>query len=150
MGRYTYLAKEEPPHEEVLSWSRLRSGHAVVGRLRHPVVVFAGLMEDAASWGSPTGTWGTDAEKKALNDLFTTAGNFSTKKKIPVIIGEFAVAIGQKVVRQPASRVSWMASVAKAAMSRGMVPVLWDCGADISRSDGAFSTALQTVMNDLK
>jgi endoglucanase len=108
------------------------------------------LMEDAASWGSPSATWGTAAEKSALDALFTKLGTFSTSKKIPVIIGEFAVAVGQKVVRQPASRSLWMESVAKACYSRGMVPVLWDCGSDISRSDGSLSSVLQTVMNDLK
>jgi len=108
------------------------------------------LMEDPASWGSPASTWGTDAEKKALQDAFSKLGTFSTNKKIPVILGEFAVTTGQKVVRQSASRVSWMEGVAKAAMSRGMVPVLWDTGTDIKRTDGSFTNELQTVMNDLK
>jgi endoglucanase len=108
------------------------------------------LMEDPASWGSPSATWGTDAEKKALDDQFTKLGNFSTKKKIPVIIGEFAVSRGEKVVRQSASRTLWMQSVAKACFSRGMVPVLWDTGSEIKRTDGSLSTELQTAMNNAK
>jgi len=107
------------------------------------------LMEDPESWGSPSATWGTDAEKKALDDQFTKLGTFSTNKKISVIIGEFAVTRGQKVVRQSASRALWMQAVAKAAMSRGMVPVLWDTGSEISRKDGSFSSELQTVMSSL-
>jgi endoglucanase len=108
------------------------------------------LMEDPASWGSPSATWGTDAEKKALTDQFDKLGTFSTTKGIPVILGEFAVTRGQKVARQAASRILWMESVAKAMMSHGGVPVLWDTGGEISRSDGSFTTELQTVMNDLK
>jgi endoglucanase len=107
-------------------------------------------MEDATSWGSPTATWGSDAEKKALEDQFTKLGNFSQQKQIPVILGEFAVTKGQKVVRQPSARVLWMQSVAKASLSRGIVPVLWDTNTDISRSDGSFSSELQSVMNGLK
>lgn len=47
-------------------------------------------------------------------------------KKIPVILGEFAVTRRMKVMRQPEARIAWMESVAKACMPRGMVPVLWD------------------------
>jgi len=108
------------------------------------------LMEDPASWGSPASTWGTAAEKSALDALFNAIGTCSTNKKIPVIIGEFAVTLGTKVVRQSASRELWMESVAKASKSRGIVPVLWDCGSDISRSDGSLSSALQTVINNIK
>jgi endoglucanase len=107
------------------------------------------LMEDAASWGSPSATWGTDAEKKALDDQFTKLATFATKQKIPVILGEFAVTRGEKVVRQSASRIAWMSAVADAALSRGMVPVLWDTGSEISRSDGSFSSELQSVMKQL-
>jgi endoglucanase len=108
------------------------------------------LMEDPASWGSPQASWGTDAEKKALEDLFSKLGAFSTSKMIPVILGEFAVTRGMKVMRQPASRIAWMEAVAKATTSRGMVPVLWDTGSEISRSDGSLSSELQTVLKDLK
>ncbi|HWA76030.1 MAG TPA: glycoside hydrolase family 5 protein [Polyangiaceae bacterium] len=108
------------------------------------------LMEDPASWGSPSATWGTAAEKKSLEDQFTILGNFSQQKQIPVILGEFAVTKGEKVVRQPSSRVLWMQAVAKASLSRGIVPVLWDTNTDVNRSDGSFSTELQSVMNGLK
>jgi endoglucanase len=108
------------------------------------------LMEDAASWGSPQATWGTDTEKKTLQDMFGQLGTFSTSKKIPVILGEFAVTRGMKVMRQPAARVLWMQSVTTATTSRGMVPVLWDTGTEISRSDGALSSELQIVVNTVK
>ncbi|MET0388056.1 MAG: glycoside hydrolase family 5 protein [Polyangiales bacterium] len=108
------------------------------------------LMEDPESWGSPQASWGTDAEKKAVEDLFSELGAFSTSKQIPVILGEFAVTRGTKVVREPAARSTWMEVVANAALSRGMVPVLWDTGTDIARSDGAFSSELQAVMDNLR
>jgi endoglucanase len=108
------------------------------------------LMEDPASWGSPSATWGTDAERKSLEDSFETLGSCSQQKRVPVILGEFGVTKGQKVVRQSSSRILWMQSVAKASFSRGIVPVLWDTNTDIDRSDGSFSSDLQAVMNGLK
>jgi endoglucanase len=65
-----------------------------------------------------------------------------------VIIGEFGVTLGQNYPRDQNSRSLWMASVAKASLTRGMVPVLWDTGSDISRSDGSFSSALTKAMTD--
>jgi endoglucanase len=110
---------------------------------------FCGL-DTVESWGSPATTWGTDAEKATLQSLFSKLGTFSTQRGIPVIIGEFSVTRGQAYVRQAASRILWMQTVAKAALSHGMVPVLWDTGSDINRTDGSFSTELQTVMASLK
>jgi endoglucanase len=43
-----------------------------------------------------------------------------------------------------------METVAKASLSRGIVPVLWDTGSEIKRSDGSFSSELQTVMDHIK
>ncbi len=110
---------------------------------------FCGL-DTVESWGSPATTWGTSAEKTTLQDLFTKLATFSSQKKIPVIIGEFSVTLGVNYPRDPASRILWMETVAKTALSHGMVPVLWDTGSDISRTDGSFSTALQSVMTYIK
>lgn len=110
---------------------------------------FAGL-EDVASWGSPATTWGTSAEKATLEALFAKAAAFSVKKDLPVIVGEFAVTRGTKYPREPASRTLWMQSVAKAATSNHMVPVLWDTGSEISRVDGAFSPEFQAAFDSVK
>ncbi len=110
---------------------------------------FTGL-DTVETWGSPATTWGSTAEKTTLDGLFSKLSAFSAQKKIPVIIGEFAVTRGQSYVREPASRIAWMEAVAKGALSRGMVPVLWDTGSEIMRSDGSFSTELQTVLADIK
>jgi endoglucanase len=104
------------------------------------------ILEDVASWGTPATTWGTSTERATLDSDFTKLASCSSNKKIPIIIGEFGVTRGEKYVRDPASRTLWMQSVANAAHSRGMVPVLWDTGSEIHRSDGSFSTELQNVM----
>ena len=109
---------------------------------------FCGL-DTVESWGSPQTTWGTTADQAALQSNFTKLANFSAQRKIPVILGEFGVTLGMNYPRQQSSRTLWMESVAKACLANGIVPVLWDTGSDIMRTDGSFSSALQTAMNDL-
>jgi endoglucanase len=109
---------------------------------------FCGL-DTVESWGSPQTTWGTDQERQTLDGLFQKLAGFSDARKIPVILGEFAVTRGEAYVREPASRISWMEAVAKASIDHGIVPVLWDTGSEISRTDGSFSTELQTVLDAL-
>ncbi len=92
---------------------------------------FAGLTEDA-DWGKMMRTWGTDDDVKQLNRLFDMMKGFCTRNDIPAFIGEFGVATKNK---EPSARVRWMSAVANAAMSRGMVPVLWDTGGDVSRNE---------------
>ncbi len=109
---------------------------------------FCGL-DTVESWGSPATTWGTDQEKATLEGLFDKLGAFSKSRSIPVILGEFGVTPGENYVREPASRILWMESVARASFVRGIVPVLWDTGSEIKRTDGSFSAEFQTVMDDL-
>lgn len=90
---------------------------------------FCGLTEDA-DWGKMMRTWGTDDDVAQLNQLFDKMKGFCTKNDIPAFIGEFGVTTKNK---EPASRIRWLSAVAGAAMSRGMVPALWDTGNDISR-----------------
>ncbi|WP_437570402.1 glycoside hydrolase family 5 protein [Sorangium sp. So ce542] len=107
---------------------------------------FCGL-DTVESWGSPKTTWGTDAEKAELKGLFDKLGAFSAERSIPIILGEFAVTLGENYPREPASRRLWMQSVVEAAQSRGIVPVLWDTGSEIKRTDGSFSPEWQAVMD---
>jgi endoglucanase len=96
-------------------------------------------------------TWGSAAEKKTLEDAFSKLDACSSDKKIPIILGEFGVTRGtDPYVREAASRVAWMTAVAKASVMRGIVPVLWDTGSEISRVDGAFSPELQQVWSSVK
>ncbi|WP_433931097.1 glycoside hydrolase family 5 protein [Sorangium cellulosum] len=107
---------------------------------------FCGL-DTVETWGSPRTTWGTEPEKAELNSLFDKLGAFSAERSIPVILGEFAVTLGENYPREPASRTLWMRSVVEAARSRGIVPVLWDTGSEIKRTDGSFSAEWQAVMD---
>lgn len=108
------------------------------------------LMEESATWGDPTPTWGTQAERDALEEKFDQLRDCSTRNGIPVILGEFGVTRGENVTRQAQSRILWMESVARASFSRGIVPVLWDTGSEIHRNDGSFSSELETVMNNVQ
>ena len=76
---------------------------------------FCGL-ETVETW-YPATAWGTDMEKATLQSQFCKLAKFSSQKNIPVILGEFAVTRGEKYMRQPAARISWMESVTKAAFS---------------------------------
>jgi len=95
--------------------------------------------------------WGTAAEKQTLEDLFSKLSTCSSDKKIPIILGEFAVTRGtDPYVREAASRAAWMTAVAKASVARGIVPVLWDTGSEISRVDGAFSAEFKQAFDSVK
>jgi len=107
--------------------------------------LFCGLTEDA-DWGKMILTWGTPDDVKQLEHLFDNMQAFCTQHDIPAFIGE----LGVTNKKESASRVRWMSAVFNAALARKMVPVLWDTGSDINRTDGSFSTELQTVMTSLK
>jgi len=107
---------------------------------------FCGL-DTVESWGSPVTTWGTDQERAELTSLFDQAAAFSASRNIPIILGEFGVTQGENYPRESASRTLWMDSVTQAALARGIVPVLWDTGSEISRTDGSFSADFQPVMD---
>jgi endoglucanase len=89
---------------------------------------FCGLTEDA-DWGKMMTTWGSADDVKQLDQLFDTMKGFCTSNDIPAFIGEFGVTSK----KESASRIRWMSAVANAAMSRRMVPVLWDVGTDVAR-----------------
>ncbi|NIK71974.1 aryl-phospho-beta-D-glucosidase BglC (GH1 family) [Paenibacillus sp. BK720] len=84
--------------------------------------VFAILDEDA-SWGKARTEWGTDEDFAELNRLMDLVKTRFIDKGIPVIMGEFGVATKNKT--QEMIRL-YLTSVAKAAYSRGITPVLWD------------------------
>jgi endoglucanase len=89
---------------------------------------FCGMTEDA-SWGKMAPTWGSSTDVMELDRLFGMMNEFCTRNDIPAFIGEFGVT-DQK---ESASRIRWMSAVTNAALSRKMVPVLWDTGHEISR-----------------
>ena len=86
-------------------------------------------MTQDESWGKMRATWGTADDITELNSLFDRMEAFSKQNDIPVFVGEFAPAFQ----KDPISRTKWILGVADAALSRDMVPVLWEIGQDISR-----------------
>lgn len=106
---------------------------------------FCGMTEDA-DWGKMSPTWGSPADVAELARHFDMMGDFSARNDIPAFIGEFGVVPS----KEPGSRVRWMASVMRAAVSRKMVPVLWDTGGEVSRySPYGPSPDLRQVMGSL-
>lgn len=107
---------------------------------------FAGMTQDA-SWGKMRPTWGTAGDIAELNENFDKMDAFSKENDIPVFVGEFAPAYQ----KEPLSRTKWMLGVADAALSRNMVPVLWEIGQDVSRTPPySLSPALNVVLQKLR
>ena len=83
--------------------------------------------------------------RRAQSAVRCDAG-FSKRNDIPAFIGEF----GASEKKESASRVRWLSAVIEAALTRKMVPVLWDTGNDISRNPPyAPSAAWSEVMQKL-
>jgi endoglucanase len=102
-------------------------------------------------WTYPATTWGTAAERVELESWFDRAAAFSAKRRIPIVVGEFGVTRGKEpYVREAASRIAWMSAVTRAAFSANMVPLLWDTGGDVSRTDGTPSSDFQAVIDSLE
>jgi len=107
---------------------------------------FAGMEEDA-SWGKMQPTWGSRSDIAELTHLFDRMQSFAQRNDIPVFMGEFA----PNPKKEQASRVRWMLAVAQGALARGMVPVLWETGQDISRRPPySPSPALAEVLRALR
>jgi endoglucanase len=103
---------------------------------------FVGMTRNE-SWGEMALTWGSKSDVAELNRLFDAMQEFCRRNDLPAFIGEFGVTSKKEV----ASRVRWMSAVAEAALSRQMIPVLWDTGGDISRKPPyAPSAALREVL----
>jgi endoglucanase len=91
-------------------------------------------------------TWGSPSDLAELNRLYDAMQEFCARNDLPAFVGEFGVT----PKKETASRVRWMSAVVQAALSRKMVPVLWDTGADISRQPPhSPSPALRQVMQTL-
>jgi endoglucanase len=106
---------------------------------------FVGMTQDAGSVKMQP-TWGNPSDVAELNRLFDALREFCARNDMPAFVGEFGVT--EK--KETASRVRWMSAVAKAALSRKMVPVLWETGSDISRHPPySPSPALRQLMQAL-
>ncbi|WP_219641707.1 glycoside hydrolase family 5 protein [Cohnella sp. CFH 77786] len=81
------------------------------------------ILDEDASWGKARAEWGTEEDFAELNKLMEMVKTRFIDEGIPVIMGEFGVATKNKT---PAMIRLYLTSVAKAAYSRGITPVLWD------------------------
>jgi endoglucanase len=107
---------------------------------------FAGMTRDE-SWGKMRPTWGTPDDIAELKRQFDKMEAYSEKNDIPIFLGEFAPAYG----KDPASRTKWIVGVGAAALGRGMVPVFWEIGQDLSRRPPfALSPELNLALQKLR
>lgn len=83
---------------------------------------FALLTEDA-SWGKARYDWGTEEDYKELNDMLDLVYERFIKNGVPVIIGEYGCAAGNKDYE---SVREYTSAVCEAIYTRSMCPVLWD------------------------
>ena len=107
-----------------------------------------GIWED--EWTEPVTTWGTEEELIELQSIFDIAAAFSAERGLPVVVSEFTVISGSgSYTREAASRQLWLKSVMETALSLNMVPILYDWGTDINRTDGSFSTEFSEAISGL-
>ncbi len=107
------------------------------------------LIEEDVSWGKARKEWGTEADYAELNSLMDLMEEYYVKKGIPVIVGEYGCAQGNKLPDQVRN---YITSVCEAIYSRGMCPVLWDTtGSFYDRTDCKFiDEVLLAEMQDIE
>jgi endoglucanase len=81
------------------------------------------ILDRDADWGEARAEWGTDEDFAELNELMDMVKTRFIDEGIPVIMGEFGAATRNKT--EEMIRL-YITSVAEAAYSRGITPVLWD------------------------
>ncbi len=81
------------------------------------------ILEEDADWGKAQAYWGSPTDRAELEKYMDMLEETFISNEIPVIIGEYGVATGNKtdeVVRD------YISSVCDEAYSRQICPVLWD------------------------
>lgn len=81
------------------------------------------IIEEDASWGKARSTWGTEDDYAELERLMDMLEETFIKNGIPVIVGEYGCAQGNKT---PEMVRLYVTSICQAVYQRGMCPVLWD------------------------
>lgn len=81
------------------------------------------ILDADASWGKAKTDWGSEEDVELLLHYMDMLKEHFVDKGIPVIIGEYGVALKNKEM-EPVRL--FLSSVAKEAYSRDMCPVLWD------------------------
>lgn len=81
------------------------------------------ILEEHASWGNATPSWGSDYDLKYLKSNVQKMNENFVQKGIPVIIGEYGCPRKNK---EAASVQKYLTSVASEFYKNDMCPVLWD------------------------
>ena len=81
------------------------------------------ILEKDESWGKAKTTWGNEKDLEEMHELIDMMKTTYIDKGIPVIVGEYGVATGNKEYEQVEN---WMATVTEAMFEAGLCPVIWD------------------------
>lgn len=81
------------------------------------------ILSADADWGKADPDWGTDADVALLERNMDKLKTTFVDKGVPVIIGEYGVAKGNKTEEMVRL---YITTVAREAYERGMCPMLWD------------------------
>lgn len=87
------------------------------------------VLTQNSDWATAKITWGTAEDKAELETNMNLLKSRFIDKGVPVIIGEFGVAMDNK---GKDDAVGFLTAVAEAAIKRDMCPVLWDTTSDYS------------------
>ena len=85
------------------------------------------ILSEDAEWGKARTDWGTAQDYEELNKYMDMMEDNFADKGIPVIIGEYGCFGDNK---ERSIKEQWTLDVAKAAVERGLCPVLWDTVGD--------------------
>lgn len=107
------------------------------------------IIEEDASWGKARSDWGTDSDYYELDTLMDLLEETFVKNDIPVIIGEYGCALGNKTKEVIEL---YLTSVCKAAYERGMCPVLWDTTGKLYDRDNCkfYNQDLMASLRDIR
>jgi len=97
------------------------------------------------SWGFRD-SWGTSSDRTELSNQINKLKTNFISKSIPVILGEYGVAINNKVEQ---SRIDWMTAVTQICLDNGICPVLWDTGGEINRRTFVMRDSLKAVWQNI-
>ena len=104
------------------------------------------ILEEDANWGKMQTNWGSPTDQALLRNNMDLVKTTFADKGIPVIIGEYGAT---RVARTEEVVHLYLTSVCKAALERGMCPVLWDTASSqvYDRSQATFTD--QTLIDQL-
>jgi endoglucanase len=104
------------------------------------------ILESDASWGRVRMDWGTEGDFRELNRLMDLVKETFIDNGVPVILGEFGSP--RPGLKEEGAVFRYITSVAEAAFTRGMAPILWDVTIGEIPEQGVFFNRLTFKMID--